>query len=59
MLTFIYLLGAVSVDLRADTHQIRKFRTQKTEAKQFGPEMQLMYLDLISAFDTVPQKKFT
>lgn len=25
--------------------------------KQFEPEMQLMYLDLIKAFDTVPQKK--
>lgn len=56
MLTFIYLLGGVSVDLKADTHQIRKLRIQKTEAKQFEPETQLMYLDLIRAFDTVPQK---
>ncbi|CAM9132676.1 unnamed protein product, partial [Bubo scandiacus] len=52
MLTFIYLLGGVSVDLKADTHQIRKLRTQKTGAKQFEPETQLMYLDLIKAFDT-------
>lgn len=55
MPTFIYL-GGVSVDLKADTHQIRKIRTQKTEAKQFEPEMQLMNLDFIKAFDTVPQK---
>lgn len=59
MLTFIYLLDGVSVDLKADTHQIRKLRTQKAGAKQFEPEMQLMYLDLIKAFDTVPQKKGT
>lgn len=55
MPTFIYL-GGVSVDLKADTHQIRKLRTQKTEGKQFEPEMQLMNLDFIKAFDTVPQK---
>lgn len=56
MLTFIYLLGGVSVDLKADTHQIRKLRPQKTGVKQFEPETQLMYLDLIRPFDTVPQK---
>lgn len=52
-LTFIYLVGGVSVDLKADTHQIRRLKTQKTGVKQFGPEIRLMYLDLIKAFDTV------
>lgn len=55
MLTFIYSLGGVSVDLEADTTQIRKLRTQKTEAKQSETETQLIYLDFIKAFDTVPQ----
>lgn len=57
VLTFIYLLDGVSVDLKADIHQIRKLSTQKAGVKHSEPEMQLMYLDLIKAFDTVPQKK--